>query len=1140
MARIDGEVDQTSFVWTGGFVGLNGGTVTNSYAAAHMNSSGVNAKASGFCGQSGAAGSQSGAFYLNMGNFTYQQVPYAAVYEDGTAASGKTYAELSAETPAIPGMQKLSGTGKYPYPTAVTDAYGNLVYPGKDWPKPVDLGEMGIYYWEKLEIGGAAYYNTSLLAVNPDTNAIVKQNTLSTAHDDDGVVTEYGYGYYAAVGVENAVTMTASNIYYFSGGGGSAFTQNRPQTPGEDAADQALEALMPGFTFHSYLSLDLDKAAGGLYPLATTGRPNGTLMLKQTGASSTVSVTFTLNPFFADAMSVTQRPAGWTCTAPTAAPGSGEGNPYGVRAIEQLEFINWNRVTENTVTVLRYDGEKNGGIANFPYLSSSNTTGKYYWTQSHDIKGKAIGTNPDGTTIYKHYTPIAEYYDDTADDTGVLTGWFGGVYNGQDYMIEDVSIEGGQSGTSSVAGLFGVVYNGRLSHVVLYSSDGRGIISGSYDTGTTRMWSAVGGLAGVAASADGTSVIDNCSVAGYTIKANFKRYLDSSTTSTGNWGGAEIGGLVGITNRNLSNCTAVTTIIFEKIDSNDNVRVGGLAGSAIGAIQNCYTGGKIVFADDTDIKFSSGNIYIGGMVGGAYFKPMTVGTDMIGPTGMGERAEGHSEKWDSTFENCYSYMELPELSANPYIKALYAIGGTGELNVPNGGNFTYDGKRDHGTCKITNSYYLDSIRPTDTNGIKTDVNGTPGIAALSYEELKTDGVTLLNSGVTGTQRRFSKVTTEIPLPGGGSYSVPGKYSYPPSSWSELQGMDYPFPTILTRTDDGQQRNVHYGRWPLNGITRSEGRKPMELDLFVGGGTLEETLELTSDVAEGGVWTVRIEGENPIAELQALDGQTILDGVLTFTDQQTKELPVKIAAIPPKANEGDVIDLSSVGGTTTLSVTYTEPDGTFYRRTFTVRVTAELKLKPAQAALFPNETVVLTPAVTNRLDEDLTGVLKLTNVQSGGTVQARGANYDEGGATTFSAIELTGGAAPTVAPEIINVTYRFTYNDRTYATTSAVLAEVLPVETQVAEIEGGDPGIYTVSFDFTGVGGREVTEFKAALAQGQDQTGVELGEADGTSVRLTLADPTEPARNIGLKISLKLDGQPHEFEVTVTAPPAPDG
>lgn len=1170
VARIDGEVDQTSFVWTGGFVGLNGGTVTNSYAAAHMNSSGVNAKASGFCGQSGAAGSQSGSFYLNMGSFTYQQVSYTAVYKDGAADSGMTYAELSAETPAISGMQKLSGTGAYPYPTAVTDAYGNLVYPGKDWPKPVDLGEMGIYYWEKLEIGGEAYYSTSLLAVNPDKHAIVKQNTLSTAHDDDGVVTEYGYGYYTAVGVEDTVTMTASYINYFSGERGSAFTQNRPQTPGEEDADRELEALMPGFTFHSYHSLDLDKTAGGLYPVATTSRPNGTLTLRQTGASSTVSVTFTLNPFFADAMSVTQWPAGWTCTAPTAAPGSGESNPYGVRAIEQMEFINWNRVTENTTTVLTWDGSDRGGIANFPYLSSSDNTGKYHWTQSHDIKGELMGKGKEGEDIYRTYTPIAEYYDTTNVDRGNLNGWFGGFYDGRDYVIENVNIEGQKS---SCAGLFGVVYNGKLSNMILYSSDGAGKISTTVNQiKPNSAWYAMGALAGVMGS-NKKNAVENCSVAGYTI--------DATVYTGGGWGGNNIGGLVGAANLDLSNCTAVTTVYVHDATENDNMRVGGLVGSCHGTISNCYAGGEIKFDNTiTQNTTKPRYIYVGGLVAGSYMKPLAVSgsNDFIG---VNPNSSDDKNDTSNKLVNCYSYVSLPEQNAagsrndngNYKIRALYAVGGAGEITETGTIDRYYggDAAANHGICTRTNCYYLESeVMANNKNGLtasrtlKTDVDrdwdvyrdnqdGNTNyaerynITALSYEQLAgmlpIEGTQDIYDRLNAGTDVFRPVTTEIPLPGGGSHSVPGQYSYPPSSRSELQGMDYPFPTILTRTDDGQQRNVHYGRWPLNGITRSEGNKPMELDLFVGGGTLEETLKLTSDVAVGGVWTVRIEGETPIAELQALDGQTIQDGELTFTDDGSRELPVKIAAIPPKANEGEAIDPNSVR-TTTLSVTYTEPGGKSYHRDlynnnpFTVRVTAELKLKPAQAVLFPNEAVVLTPAVTNRLDEDLSGELKLTNVQSGDTVQARGANYDEGGATTFTAIELTGGASPTVAPEIINVTYRFTYNGRTYATTSPILAEVLPVETRVAEAEGGDPGTYTVSFDFTGVGGREVTEFKAALAQ--DQTGVELGEADGTSVPLTLAGPPDPPRTIRLKITLKLDGHPHEFEVTVTAPPAPGG
>ena len=1160
VARIDGEVDQTSEVWTGGFVGENSGTVTNSYAAVHMTSSGVKAKASGFCGRSRPSGSQSGTCYLNMGNFTYQNTPYAAVYKDETSASGAVYSELSEGT-LIPGMGK-EATGRYPYPTAVRDtnikSADNRIYPGQDWPTPLELGEMGIYYWEKLVVDGEARYNASLLAVDPQGETVTKQNTLSTAHDDGGVVTEYGYGYYVAnlpgTDQERGVTVKAGSINYFSGGQGAGFAQDRPQTAAEDAADEALKALMPGFTFHSYLSLDLDKKVGGLYPVAAANRANGTLTLSQTGTGN-VSVTFTLNPFFADAMSVTTWPLDWNkanFTAPTTALGSAT-NVYGVRTIVQLEFINWNSTTMNTTTVLTRDGSNNGGATNFPYLSSSNDTGKYYWAQSHDILGEATGKDEAGKDIYKTYTPIAEYYDDTGGSQGNLYGWFGGVYDGRDYVIENVNIQGQKS---SCAGLFGIVYNGKLSSIILYSSDGAGKISTTVNiTKPSTAWYAMGALAGVVGSSQ-ENAVENCSVAGYTIEA--------TVYTGGGWGGNNIGGLVGVAGLNLSNCSAVTTIAVHDATENDNMRIGGLVGACQGTISDCYSGGSISFGDNITIQSNRRGVYVGGLVGGSYFKPMLV-NDGSGKY-IGVSSGGAVNQTNNALSNCYSYVRLPAYNSLPArnqngtgevtvqndtsfirrrLRAVYALGGAGEINPDSNADqqFEYhkeNGYPNPGTCTITNCYYLESEVLANNPGlktaanIKTDVNNSQ-VTALSYEQMEgKEDIT-----IAGAARRiyqlltdFWEVTTEISLPGGGSYSVPGKYSYPPSSRGDLQGMDYPFPTILTRLENGQSRHVHYGQWPLNGITRDAGSKPMELDLFVGGGTLEETLKLTSKVNPGGVWTVQFKDEKPIAELQALDGQTLQDGVLTFTDHSTKELPVKLAAIPPQANEGEVIDLSAVGGTTRLYITYQEPGGKTYTREYTVRVTAELKLTPAQVTLFPNDTVELTPAVTNRQDGALNGVLKLTNVQSGGAVGAEGANYDEGGATTFTAIKLTGGAAPTTVPEVVSVTYRFTYDGKTYAATGAVLAEVVPVDVTVAPVEGSEGKSYTVGFGF---GGRKVEDLTAALAQGQTGAALELLEG---AVKLTLDQPPEPTRDVTLEIALTLDGWRHGFKVTVTVPPAP--
>ena len=103
----------------------------------------------------------------------------------------------------------------YPYPAVVTDSQGQYVHYGQ-YPVPMELGVMGVYYWERLEIDGKDSYHISLLAADPDERSITKNTTLSTAHSDGGVVTDYGYGYYGEEG--RWVQALAQDIYYSEGG----------------------------------------------------------------------------------------------------------------------------------------------------------------------------------------------------------------------------------------------------------------------------------------------------------------------------------------------------------------------------------------------------------------------------------------------------------------------------------------------------------------------------------------------------------------------------------------------------------------------------------------------------------------------------------------------------------------------------------------------------------------------------------------------------------------------------------------------------------------------------------------------------------------------------------------------------------
>ena len=83
--------------------------------------------------------------------------------------------------------------GPYPYPGLVSAQAGEPVHYGR-WPDRMELGTMGVCYWEKLELGGASSYHFSAYSLMDDE--AVKSSTLSNAHGDVGIVTEYGYGYF--------------------------------------------------------------------------------------------------------------------------------------------------------------------------------------------------------------------------------------------------------------------------------------------------------------------------------------------------------------------------------------------------------------------------------------------------------------------------------------------------------------------------------------------------------------------------------------------------------------------------------------------------------------------------------------------------------------------------------------------------------------------------------------------------------------------------------------------------------------------------------------------------------------------------------------------------------------------------------
>ncbi len=1069
VGRTTAVVDNTSDARICGFVGYNYGNIRDSYAAQDLRSSGRRVETFGFCGVTD--GKQEGTVYLNKGNFTYRDVSYTANYVPRKAEE-KKYQELADQTKAsiITGMKFVEGDKTFPYPTAVTGSDGEPVHYGA-WPVPMELGQMGVYYWEKLErlekentagdgdapAPASAYY-VSLLAVEPEKTVITKLSTLSTARDDGMVVSDYGYGYYG-MGVAEVTATT----YQIEGWQGGTLTE----------VDAALAGLMPGFTFHSYRSFDPNTApervTTDLYP---TGDPNGTVTLTQKGATDADELTasFQVNPHFADALAVKEYPAGWGPNPfITEVPGSKE-NPYEVRAVAQLELINWHKGNKDTRTVLA--GTPNA-IDSFPYLSNGDGIGKYYWLQSHDLNGM-------GQT----YTPIAEYYDTSTDNNnGNLYGWFGGSYDGADYVIENVSIEGQKA---SCAGLFGVVYNGTLKNIILYDSRGTGVIRSGHYPNTQTRWYATGALAGLAAvdkrdSSKGK--VENCAVAGYIIDAQVHN------ASKSGWGGTGIGGLFGLSNMQLTNCSAVTDIIIPKnaVD-NDNMRVGGLVGSCQQTIENCYAGGSIQINAEVSINNNKG-VYIGGIVGGSYMKPLKINENTTEIIGYRDDNDGRT---NNALTNCYSFVELPAQTAHKRLGALYALGGTGEI-VSKGGTAA-----NHGDCTITNCYYLDSVLVNNngtipTTGVKTDIyvaneggntilNGgqptlRPNVTKLTYRQLAGDDIyTRLPA--------FAPVTsTEAGFP------VPGKYSYAPSARKDLQGINYPFPTILTR-EGGY--HVHYGQWPAYGIVRPEyGGAPIILDLF----TAQPHTEILTleEVADGG-WSLGSGEPADVAEATLSDNP---DGTATLTVTARKK------------------------GSTTLTIRNGNEE-----IVITVNVTTQLELQPTQLTVFENDRVTVLVTPHGATDALLPGPWQLI---AAGASDGLRCSVAENSDTTKS-VTIQSGPAARETQEAVNLHYKYAHGGTGYEGSSAMTVTVMP-QPEVVEVSPND--LWTM--DFSGYDGLILT--KVEVSNG----GAQVTITEGNKTLNIMKKPLFQGTEIPLEITLTdKDGLEHTLTNTITIQTPPPG
>lgn len=844
----------------GGFTAKNTGVLRGDYCAVALGAAGTS-KTYGFSPKGGGVVS-SDCYYLSGGTFQYlnNMLPFS---NDQGAGIHVTYQEMveKAMKGTMADESRCNGATdeeNYPFNAVVTQE-GKKVHYG-NWQIPVNLGSIGVIYWEHEEGGANDGYHFSYIgykASSQDPTSVldkVGDSTLCTRHDDGGRITEYGYGYYYATGsAEPDPTM-----YCFQAG------------DSENAqASENLTNQLDGVTVVAYTTapaIGISRSSDTSCYMKMTANDRTANGIWQFSYNSQL-YTFTINPFFANAMqygsnspdydgiqsaTVTVLEDGFEVqvNAKEAMPGE-NGKEYEIRSAEQLQYLNWNYKTGTATKILDTtdDVELVDKYSYLGYMTGNDApvSADYNWIQSHDVDANMTSA-PDGGNVF--FTQIGSMYDAKSSanvvDADASISYFNGVYNGNTYSIKNIEI----NSKNTVTGLFGSIIGAKVSNVILYSEKGNYIQRYS---GKERGWHVLGGLCGLAAVGKGNSAenvkISNCTVSGYTIQDN---------SDKGAYGDSSIGGMFGMSTMDLRECTAVNTIIINMTENNrtESVRVGGLVGSMRGVISNCYTGGEIT-CTDTCLQKRGTRLMLAGISGGIYIKNKgnlleLLGNSILGIEGASDDTRGNAEQCKTAttiIQNCYTYIKMP-IDKAKRITSIEPIGSNGETHdekYKDWGESNY-----HVRIQITNCYYYEDNIPVirheymagknwnniDDTAIplswaemsgEKDVDSTIG-GKTGENAIRVTGsfVELLNQSVDSEDKyairgTFAKVTTEE-----NDQDVDGKYSFP-GNRTDLVGENYPFPTILTqKTKRGTSVNVHYGAWPLEGIFWRESRATMDI------------------------------------------------------------------------------------------------------------------------------------------------------------------------------------------------------------------------------------------------------------------------------------------------------------------------
>lgn len=484
-------------------------------------------------------------YYLNDGNYFLNTDPSGHKYSltfpaTNGGAKGRVAAELVALS--IPGMApstETNDTTGNPYPTVLDDGHHG------PWLRALDLGDIGVAYWEKESRDGNDEYLFSYLGATKDgaPDPGLKGALLCTLHDDGGVITDYGYAYYYRNATVSSAKVGANGEIVITGPWDGEAAKNT------EAAGELMKQMGGVYTFVAYNTYD-QTAGEGLRPRGNTR--SGAWPIVADGKT----YYYRISPFFAESMEY------MGTNSATGAEALGKtGKPYGVRSLRQLQFINWNSEMRNYTT----DADLSATGNPYPYLRRNNNMGfqEFCWLQSHDLQAAVDGK------VNTDYQPI-----------GSLKRPFSGYFDGDNYAIRNLSF----TSPSRFVGLFSVADGAVLTNIVMHTTQGTSVIRGTFNGDIIKGNSGVGGLVGFARNKAGK--IENCSISDYEIVNDVTVLQTAGDTDRT---GAATGGLAGWSEVNITNCTAITYVHGGgKITAtNGGFKVSGLVG-ANGPIDSIY------------------------------------------------------------------------------------------------------------------------------------------------------------------------------------------------------------------------------------------------------------------------------------------------------------------------------------------------------------------------------------------------------------------------------------------------------------------------------------------------------------------------------------------------------------------------